>query len=1100
MGVVYHGHDPQLGRDVAIKMILDPSRAGREEVARFQREAQAVARLSHPGVVSVHEVGVHQGRPFLVMDLVKGRSLSQLQEQERLPPRRVAEIVHGVAQAVDHAHAQGVIHRDIKPGNVLVDASGQPRLVDFGLARDVSAREQLTVTGQVLGTPAYMAPEQAGGEAGEQGPHTDVYGLGALLYRCLAGQPPFVSESAASLLKQVLLDDPLPPRQLVPTIHPDLETITLRCLEKEPKARYGSAAELAAELHRFLDGEAIAARPLGRVGHARRWLGRNRLLGAALAVVVLLIMGSTLGAAIIYRQRQSEQREMAATMARAAEKEHRRAVREAHLAYLEVFDDVAVSGGEALGVDRRLALGLETLGAASQLRALDPESPIGRRAVFDAAMLLGDVALETRQWGLAEAAYGQARGLGEDDDQVADAVARVGEERDKTRRLRRETVVAVLAKARDGSLEADSRVYQDALFTLVSLRDEQTVSLLSEVLDEVSQGLRGVMRDVLLSVEEPIKGEAVKGQKPIAGLPAAVERLLALAPDQVPTQADQELLAQATRRLYQRETWRVDAEKNTGLLINTIVASHQTERLDSGSWSLAKLCSEALGRIGVRERAVEALSRYLHAECEEKRSVVAAVALLRLGGEESQRVVRQIMQTYRGNGAALRRLTRLVHGRAGLPEARPEAGGSLVERGERLLSAGDTEGSLAAYTAAINEDPEVSDSWRRRAFAFYQVGRFQEAIVDLVRAVELDPTSWHSLGLLGNARREVGDYAGAFADLTRALEIMPEMSTLWLSLGLVHLERQGELDRAMRCFNLAIEFNSESPEAWCNRGLTHYRLGNSSGAFGDCSRALELEPNLAMAWNVRGMARAETNEPQEAVVDISRAVELEPDSARFRENRGKVRLALGQFSGARADFSKAIDLQPFRASAWSRRGLARQLLGDARGAMVDCDRAIELDAEDFHPWFVKGQASLTLDDGEGALAGFTRAVELAPGRSEVWNMRGLLLGILGEHEAAVADMVRAVELAPEEENVRYELGQARRQAGDFEGALVDYTWVVKRMPDHATAWFARGLARKELGDVEGAMEDLREYLSRAPAEHSEREAVLEHLRLLEERR
>ncbi|MEZ0230895.1 MAG: serine/threonine-protein kinase, partial [Planctomycetota bacterium] len=191
MGVVYRAFDTNLRRPVALKMILDASRADLEERERFEREARATAKLSHPGIVQVFDAGVHEGKPFLVMELVEGRSFETvLSGKEALTPRRVAEVVRGVAEALQHAHEHGVVHRDVKPQNVLLDREGRPRLVDFGLARD-SATNNLTVTGSILGTPAYLAPEQARGESRGQGPAIDIYALGAVLYRALVGRPPF---------------------------------------------------------------------------------------------------------------------------------------------------------------------------------------------------------------------------------------------------------------------------------------------------------------------------------------------------------------------------------------------------------------------------------------------------------------------------------------------------------------------------------------------------------------------------------------------------------------------------------------------------------------------------------------------------------------------------------------------------------------------------------------------------------------------------------------------------------------------------------------------------------------------------------------------
>ncbi|HZU98752.1 MAG TPA: protein kinase [Planctomycetota bacterium] len=287
MGVVYKALDAQ-EKPVAIKMILDPRRAGDENLRRFEREARAAMRLRHPNIVQVQATGMHEGKPYLVMELVDGDSLETLLQRGPMPTRQVIEIVRAIAIALDHAHAQGVVHRDLKPENILVDKDGVPHLADFGLARDVTENENLTTTGTVLGTPAYMAPEQAGGETHEQGPHSDIYGLGAVLYRALAGQPPFKASTVSAMMKKVLFDAAPAPSRFNPAVPLELDQIVLRCLTKNPALRYPSGAALAEELRRFVAGEPMPIRPV--LGFGRR---HPRI--AALLVLALLGGAGTAG-------------------------------------------------------------------------------------------------------------------------------------------------------------------------------------------------------------------------------------------------------------------------------------------------------------------------------------------------------------------------------------------------------------------------------------------------------------------------------------------------------------------------------------------------------------------------------------------------------------------------------------------------------------------------------------------------------------------------------------------------------------------------------------------------------------------------------------
>ncbi len=259
MGVVYQARQVRLNRKVALKMILAGQFAGEAEIKRFHLEAQAAAHLQHPNIVAIHEIGEHEGRHYFSMDYVEGSSLAAVVRSNPLEPTQAARTVRAVAEAIRHAHQCGVIHRDLKPQNILIDATGQPRVTDFGLAKRVEIDSGLTRSGAVMGSPSYMSPEQARAAHGEVGPRSDIYSLGAILYEVLTGRPPFRAETAVETVLQVLEAEAVPPRLLNRRVPLELDAICMKCLEKNPADRYESAQSLAEDLDRFLNGVPVLA-------------------------------------------------------------------------------------------------------------------------------------------------------------------------------------------------------------------------------------------------------------------------------------------------------------------------------------------------------------------------------------------------------------------------------------------------------------------------------------------------------------------------------------------------------------------------------------------------------------------------------------------------------------------------------------------------------------------------------------------------------------------------------------------------------------------------------------------------------------------------
>jgi tetratricopeptide (TPR) repeat protein len=1023
MGIVYRAYDTGLRRPVALKMILDPARAGPDQVTRFEAEARATARLKHPSIVSVLDVGVHEGKPYLVMELVAGESLEALLAKVAVPPARVAELVREVALALAHAHGNGIVHRDVKPENVLVDREGRPHLMDFGLARDTSA-QRLTQTGQVLGTPAYMAPEQADGDQSAQGPCSDIYSLGGILYRGLTGQPPFKASSVEALMKMIFFTEPARPRTLNPSIHADLETIALRCLAKEPGRRYPTADAVAEDLRRFLDHEPILARPTGALERAWRSVRRNRWLALALLSVPLIAALTTTGALAVAQRRDAARRSIEASDAR------KRLVEEHGRSVAAVIEQaLAAKTDEDDDEQKRALYALTSL----------PEP----RTVELLARALDTVSHELR--GVTRDIYLSAA-------QPDDDEARAGEHEIAGLPL---AVDRWLALAPGENPDRDTAALLAAAASRIERRARRRIT------DSSSQPVARAI--VALAQEEHLgRGKLRLARLACEALGAIGLRDGAIAPlgRYLFAQEDQvrdAVAAVALRRLADAEGERFVRARGAQLGIEARFSARLSQLWGAPVAGDAAAPTAAGHRGDAAAPTLEELERATE---------------LAPGSADAWGALGRARYAKQDGSGAIAAFTRAI-------ACDPTLAKPWAHRGEARSFMRDFAGAIADTTEAIARDARFTLAWQIRGRVKLVTGELDGALADLSRALELDPGALETLSNRGAVRMQLGDVDGAIGDLSRAIEIDPRYAAAWLNRGTAR-RRKKDLEGSEADLTQGIALNGGFAQAFSERALTRMMRGQVETALSDASRAIELAPDLGSAWHARADVKASIGDLPGSLADESRAIELSPTLAVAWANRARVRMRQGATDGAVADLTEALRLDPRMVQGWISLGWAHEMRGDHARALDAYSHAVDLAPSNALARVARGSTRQALGDADGAASDFDRAIALDDRCAVAWRKRGAFRDARGDRERAMADLTHAIELAPREADGWYERGLVRQASKDTNGAAEDFARALGLDPRHAKAFFARGSLRRASGDLAGARADWTRALELLP--------------------
>jgi tetratricopeptide (TPR) repeat protein len=873
MGVVYKAFHPGLKRTVALKVLIAGEDASEEAIKRFHSEAEAVAKLGHhPNIVPVYNIGAEGNRHYFAMLYVEGNSLDRMIDDGEITPRRAAEIAKKIAEALAHAHKHGILHRDIKPANIMMTEEGEPQITDFGLAKDVASESKMTRSGMTLGTPAYMPPEQADGRLDDIGERSDVYSLGATLYEMLALRPPFEGSAVVNVIKKVLLDEPVSPRKFNRLVDRDLETICLKCLEKEPERRYSGAGALARDLENYLSGDPIAARPVSiRYRLLRKAKNHKALIATGTVASVVLVAGMVAGGLALKASKRREAR---------SETAKTEAVRQA--------DE------EAIGrrVEEKRRLGVEVV-LAAQMRLGRIHEEL-KRSFFDDTRTAAEkrALYETHEKAIGDFVAPYLRPSGSIDPvERATALAlkawllRLG--------AREEEAVSLFRRSREMAPKAGWGWLFEAMVRMSQYLRGQVPPLVTE------GGAGGIEFETAPAESEKMVGARERmeglleshGGEDLCGVP--IEVLRGVVKDASDLNAQERALSEA---LDLAELGWLRSE----LLFARAKTRYRMKEFEGAEDDVTEVIEELPGR-----------AEPYHW----KGLFLAGKALAdELRGKDPLPLLLQAIEDF---GRALSRNPLKPH--------------VLNSRGNVYCNVGDAQSAsvvdprdsyrraVADFSRALELKGDWAVAHNNRGTALWALGvaegrrgqdprgNHRKAIEDFSRALELEP-----------------EYTGAYINRGNAL------CSLGSAEGRNGEDPRGSYRRAIEDYSRALARSPESAGIYNNRGIAHRRLAQAEKMAGedpreslrraveDCGKAVAMAPDWAVAHNNRGNAYmllgdAEAQRGEDpggsygkALACYATALEKNPARWKAHANSGMLLEAMGRPGEAAAHYEKAL--------------------------------------------------------------------------------------------------------------------------------------------------------------------------------------------------
>jgi serine/threonine protein kinase/tetratricopeptide (TPR) repeat protein len=924
MGVVYKARQRGLNRLVAVKMIRADRRSSADRLARFRNEAEAVARLRHPNIVQIFEIGTAAGAPFVSLELLEGGSLDQKLAGTPQPGRSAAELVITVARAVQVAHDAGIIHRDLKPSNILFTGDGIPKITDFGLAKRLESDSGQTESGQIMGSPSYMAPEQAGGRTRNVGPAADVYALGAVLYEMLTGRPPFKGETPVETLHQVIGDEVVPPSRLVSKVSRDLETICLHCLKKDQSRRYGSAGALAEDIERFLTGRPIQARrtPFWERGLK---LARRHPVAATLTSLAVLATIGLAAAWIAIRARETQRVEGLTSFA----------IQTLFKAQDDINQKRWGQAEPALTALQEKIRGVRDLGElARRTEGLLAKAKVGRASAETQGRHRDQLTTfrQRRKDALLHETHFTGLGLPYEPEAIKSSARKVLE----VFAAQGDKGVPEVGPSPDTLTEREQKEIKDASFEmLLILADaEKSAERSLELLDQAGR-LRAPTRAYLERRADCLarRGDAHAAQE----LRKKAETLT------VDSALDRYLLGKS---LYRQGDY--------SAALPHLDAALQLDPAHFWAHCLSAVCRMQLGHAFQAKTEltaclqIEPLLPWLY-ELRGFASYQIAV-LAGAAAESVQATGKTLKSEYEAQLHAAESDYASAFDLLASAPSKELRYGLLVNRGLLWLERREWEKAVADLQEAIKLDDRQWPAFETLAKVYERQDKPDQAIEQFTRAIELRPNSaplYRARAAVNRGRKDPGPAhrVQALADLEKAIGLDPQASAV-LAQDQAHRARLllqgGRHEEALAACDAALLTDRGHREAHLIRVEVLRKLNRYDDVIRSCDALLARGKPSAELYEFRALAREKINDYPRAIEDYTLAIGVRPAAAEIWARRGVLYLATDAPRPALRDFDEAIRLDSTNADAYVGRGLALAALRRHRDAVADADKSVTL--------------------------------------------------------------------------------------------------------------------------------------------------------------